>query len=262
VTALVPVLALGVATGAELREIDARLLFEKVKPSVVQIQLRSTSGELRGLGSGFAASVDGLIVTNHHVIAGVDRQEVLFTDGTKADVVDVLVDDKDHDVAVVRVDRTLVPLTLGDATKSVVGDPVMLIGNPFGLDFTVSVGAVAVYRPTGLPDEMIKLSGDEDNPVARQPTLQLTAPAGHGNSGGPAVDPDGRVLGIVQSGIGGHGNFTFAVPSNTLAAAIQRARSAPRQEPFYRSRWFNLGVSVAVLALVLGLYRRGARRAR
>lgn len=257
--ALLPAVTVVTALGAGL---DTKALFEQVKPSVVQIQLRSTSGELRGLGSGFVASRDGLIITNHHVIDGVDRQEVLFTDGSKVPVVDILLDDKEHDVAVVRVDRTLPALEFGDATKATVGDPVMLIGNPYGLDFTVSEGAVAVYRPNGLPEEMIKLSGDEDDPVAKQPTLQLTAPAGQGNSGGPVVDPQGRVLGIVQSGIGGHGNFTFAVPSNTLVAALERARTAPRHEPLYRSRWFNLAVSGLVLIALIGLYRRGARRSR
>ncbi|MEW5740369.1 MAG: trypsin-like peptidase domain-containing protein [Myxococcota bacterium] len=256
-----PALALLLAAGAD-SPIDARALFEKVRPSVVQIQARSTSGQLLGLGSGFAASEDGLIITNHHVVKGEAAYEVHFADGTKADVVAVPLDDKEHDVAVVRVDKRLEPLPLGDATKATVGDPVMLVGSPFGLDFTVSVGTVAAYRRDGLPEEMIKLSGSEDDPVARKPVLQLTAPAGQGNSGGPVLDAQGRVLAIVQSGIGSHGNYVFSVPSNTLALALETARTAPRVEPVYRTRWFNLGVSVVVLATVVALYRRGARRER
>ena len=146
------------------------------------------------------------------------------------------------------------------AALSVVGDEVMLVGSPFGLDFTVSVGAVARYRPDGLPKEMIELGGNEDDPVARQPTLQLTAPAGHGNSGGPVFNAAGEVLGIVQSGIGGHGNFTFAVPSETLIAAVQKAAQVERADGTSSGRVLNLMISFLVFAAAAALYVFKVRR--
>lgn len=237
--------------------LDSRALFERVKPSVVQIQVLSPSGELRSLGSGFAASADGLLITNHHVVDGANRMEAIFCDGQRATVEAVVLDDPDHDIAVVRVGRATVPLAFGSAAKAVVGDEVMLVGSPFGLDCTVSAGAVARYRPDGLPAEMRELNGDKD-PVARMPTLQLTAPAGHGNSGGPVVDATGAVLGIVQSGIGGHGNFTFAVPSESLEAAVVKAR-LPVAEALVDQRLVNAGISVVAFVVLAVLYGRTRR---
>lgn len=238
--------------------LDSRALFEQVKKSVVQIQVLSPSGELRSLGSGFAASPDGLLITNHHVVDGANRMEAVFGDGVRSQVVAVVHDDPDHDIAVVRVDRATVPLLFGSAVKALVGDEVMLVGSPFGLDFTVSVGAVARYRPDGLPEEMRKLTGDDKDPVARMPMLQLTAPAGQGNSGGPVFDASGAVLGIVQSGIGGHGNFTFAVPSESLQAALKLAQ-LPAASAGPDRRILNGGISLLAFGVLAMLYVRMRR---
>lgn len=240
--------------------LDSRALFERVKPSIVQLQVLSPTGELRGLGSGFVASTDGLIITNHHVIDGANRMAAVFGDGQRSEVVGVLHDDREHDIAVVRVDRETTPLPLGQAAKALVGDEVMLVGSPFGLDFTVSVGTVARYRPDGLPLEMRQLSGDDKDPVAKMPTLQLTAPAGHGNSGGPVFDASGAVLGIVQSGIGGHGSFTFAVPSESLQAALAAAR-VPAASAAIDRRVMNGGISVLAFGVLAALYLRMRRNA-
>ncbi|MDP3157157.1 MAG: S1C family serine protease [Archangium sp.] len=239
--------------------LDSRALFERVKPSVVQIQVLSPSGELRSLGSGFVASGDGLLITNHHVIEGASRMVAIFGDGQRSPVVGVMHDDPDHDIAVVRVDRVTTPLSFGSATQALVGDEVMLIGSPYGLDFTVSVGAVARYRPDGLPLEMRQLAGDEDV-TARMPTLQLTAPAGQGNSGGPVLSATGAVLGIVQSGIGGHGNFTFAVPSESLQAALEAAK-APVASAAMDGRIMNGSISVMAFGILAVLYGRMRRKA-
>ena len=239
--------------------LDSRALFERVKQSVVQIQVLSPTGELRAIGSGFAASADGLLITNHHVVDGANRMEAVFGDGQRSKIVAILHDDPEHDIAVVKVDRVTSPLPFGSAARALVGDEVMLVGSPFGLDFTVSVGAVARYRPDGLPLEMRQMDGDKD-PVARMLTLQLTAPAGHGNSGGPVLDASGSVLGIVQSGIGGNGSFTFAVPSESLEAALKAAQLPPGEAGIDR-RLLNVGISVlafGVLAVLYGRMRRNA----
>lgn len=238
--------------------LDSRALFERVRSSVVQVQVLSPTGELRGLGSGFAASADGMLITNHHVIDGANGLLAVFSDGHKAKVIAVLLDDPEHDIAVLKIDQETTPLPFGNASAALVGDEVMLVGSPFGLDFTVSVGAVARYRPDGLPIEMRTLGGGEDKPTDTQPVLQLTAPAGHGNSGGPVIDANGAVLGIVQSGIGGHGNFTFAVPSQSLQFALKSARqdtqSAPRDP-----RLINVGISALAFSVLIALYRRTRR---
>lgn len=240
--------------------LDSRALFERVKPSVVQIQVLSPTGELRSLGSGFVASADGLLITNHHVIEGASRMLAIFGDGQRSPVVGVMHDDPDHDIAVVRVDRVTTPLVFGSASAALVGDEVMLIGSPYGLDFTVSVGAVARYRPDGLPAEMRELAGDDSDVTARMPTLQLTAPAGHGNSGGPVLSATGAVLGIVQSGIGGHGNFTFAVPSESLQAALEAAK-APAASAAVDGRIINGSLSMMVFGVLAVLYVRTRRKA-
>lgn len=241
-------------------QLGATASLEQVRASVLQIQSRPTSGELVGLGSGFEASEDGLVITNHHGMKGVASFEVGVFDSSEAYVVVVPLDDAEHDVAVVRVNERLSFLPLGDAPKATVGEPVMRVDNPLGLDSTVSGGTVAACRPKGLPEERMELSGDEDDPAAREAVRPRTASAGQGNSSRPVLDANGRVLGLDQAGIRGRGTLTFAVPSNTLA--LETARAAPRSEAFYQSRRFNLSVSAAVLTLVMALQRRGAWRAR
>lgn len=237
--------------------LDSRELFQRVKPSVVQIQVLSPTGELRSLGSGFAATSDGLLITNHHVVEGATRMEALFADGRKMKVSAVVFDDPDHDIAVVRVDEPTTPLQLGRAMSAVVGDEVMLVGSPFGLDFTITVGSVARYRPDGLTPEMLALAGDV-KPVDRQPMLQLNASSGQGNSGGPVLDGTGAVLGIVRAGIGAHGNFTFAVPSESIQSALAQAQRVAA-DTSVDGRLLNVGISALVFGVLAVLYVRMRR---
>lgn len=240
--------------------LDSNAMFEQVKASVVQVQVLSASGDLRGLGSGFVASDDGLIITNHHVIEGATRLAVLFGNQDKREVTGVLIDDAEHDVAVIRVAGVTRALKLAPASKTNMGDEVAVIGSPFGLDFTVTVGTVAKYRPEGLPMEMRALANDKD-PVARHAILQLNATTGQGNSGGPVLNASGEVIGIAQSNIGGNSAFSFAVPSETLLAALADARVAPLKEVSAggASRWVNLSIS-GVVFLVLGVLYWRMRR--
>lgn len=225
----------------------------------MQIQVLSPSGELRSLGSGFVATADGLLITNHHVIDGANRMEAVFADSKRLKVTGVALDDPEHDIAVVRVEPSspLIPLPFGSAARAVVGDPVMLIGSPFGLDLTVSVGAVSQYRPDGFPAAMLAMER-EAKPTDRKPMLQITAAAGQGNSGGPVLDATGAVLGIVQSGIGTHGNFTFAVPSESLQAALAQAQLAPKDSS-PDGRLVNIGISALAFGIVAAFYTRVRR---
>jgi putative serine protease PepD len=162
-------------------------------------------------GTGFVYDTKGDIVTNDHVVAGASSVTVKFSDGstTKATIVGT---DPDTDLAVIHVDlpeSKLVPLTLGDSSKVAVGDGVVAIGNPFGLDDTVTSGIVsAINREITSPDNA---------PI--EGAIQTDAAINHGNSGGPLLNLNAQVIGItsqIQSDSGGNDGIGFAVPSNTV----------------------------------------------
>ncbi len=162
-------------------------------------------------GTGFVYDTKGDIVTNDHVVSGASSVTVKFSDGstTKATVVGT---DPDTDLAVIHVDvpaSKLVPLTLGDSSKVAVGDGVVAIGNPFGLDNTVTSGIVsAINREITSPDNA---------PI--EGAIQTDAAINHGNSGGPLLNLNAQVIGItsqIQSDSGGNDGIGFAVPSNTV----------------------------------------------
>ena len=163
-------------------------------------------------GSGFVIDNDGHIVTNAHVVDGASSVTVQL--GQNGDTVDAKVvgTDPSTDVAVLQVEgdtSSLQPLPLGDSSQVKVGDPVVAIGNPFGLDDTATAGIVsAVQREIDAP-----------NGFTISNAIQTDAPINPGNSGGPLIDAAGRVIGInsqIESPNGG-GNIGigFAVPINT-----------------------------------------------
>jgi serine protease Do len=154
------------------------------------------------LGTGFVISAEGLIVTNNHVVEAVDKVEVVFSDGTRSDA-EVVGTDPKTDVALIRAKakRSYVPLPLGDSDALLPGDWVMAIGNPFGLDHTVTVGIVsATGRDIG--------QGPYDD------FIQTDAAINPGNSGGPLMSLSGQVIGI-NTAINPQANtIGFAVPIN------------------------------------------------
>src|SRR5919205_1619136 len=167
----------------------------------------------RALGSGFVIDKAGHIVTNYHVIAGARSVEVSFSnhDSMKARVVGK---DPGTDLALLKVDarsRALTPLALGDSDTVRVGDSVVAIGNPFGLDRSVTAGIVsALQREIQAP-----------NSYAIDHVIQTDAAINHGNSGGPLLNADGRVIGVnaqIETGSNGGGNvgIGFAIPINTV----------------------------------------------
>ncbi|MGO1317619.1 MAG: S1C family serine protease [Cellulomonadaceae bacterium] len=192
-----------------------------VLPSVVSLEVRSDGG--LSSGSGFVFSADGYIVTNNHVVAGAsgaDAITVLLADGSQepATLVGSTVN---YDLAVVRIERTgLVPLVLGDSDAVVVGDPVVAVGAPLGLDGTVTTGIVsALNRP-------VVAGGDTQ--VAFINALQTDSAINPGNSGGPLVDGTGAVVGVnsaiaqppgTQMAAGNIG-LGFAIPSNQVRRTV------------------------------------------
>ena len=166
----------------------------------------------QALGSGFVIDKAGHIVTNYHVIAGARSVRVSFSDNesVKAQIVG---SDPSTDVAVLQVDahaRALSPLPLGNSDAVHVGDPVVAIGNPFGLDRTVTAGIVsALQRVIQAPAQQYSIDH----------VIQTDAALNKGNSGGPLLDAIGSVIGVnsqIQSGNGGNVGVGFAVPINTV----------------------------------------------
>ena len=156
----------------------------------------------RGTGSGVVIDKKGYILTNNHVVEDADEVKVSFGDG-KTVSGKVIGTDPKSDLAVVKVDNVDVqPARLGDSEKVSVGEWVIAIGNPFGLDHTVTVGVLSAKNRSGFD------SGHYED------FLQTDASINPGNSGGPLVDLDGEVIGIntMIAGIGT--GIGFAVPSS------------------------------------------------
>jgi S1-C subfamily serine protease len=178
----------------------------------------TTPQQQQSLGSGFVIDKTGHIVTNYHVVQGAKKINVSFSNGasTKATVVGV---DPSSDLAVLTVDassRALTPLQLGNSDAMRVGDPVVAIGNPFGLDRTVTAGIVsAIQRAITAP-----------NGYTIDHVIQTDAAINHGNSGGPLLNRRGQVIGVNAqietggSGNGGNVGVGFAIPSNTVKNVI------------------------------------------
>ena len=160
----------------------------------------------RGLGTGVIVSPNGFVVTNHHVVDGASTVAVTLTDGRKL-AAKVVGSDPETDLALLKVDATDLPAArFGSSAALKVGEPVMAIGNPFGLDHTVTVGVVSgKSRVIG--------AGRYDD------FLQTDAAINPGNSGGPLVNTRGEVVGIataIASRSGGFQGIGFAIPSDLV----------------------------------------------
>lgn len=178
---------------------------EAVLASVVSV----SAGD--GTGSGFVISADGYIITNYHVVREADTIELAFSDGTHEDA-DVVGSSASYDLAVLSVDRdNLTPVVLGSSSSVMVGDPVLAIGSPLGLEGTVTSGIVsALNRP-------VTAGGQGEQAFIN--ALQTDAAINPGNSGGPLVDAQGRVIGVNSaiatlglSGAAGSIGLGFAIP--------------------------------------------------
>jgi Do/DeqQ family serine protease len=168
------------------------------------------------LGSGVIVSPDGVVVSNHHVVADATDIRVVLADRREYAAV-VLLSDPQSDLAVLKVDAAeLLPaLTIGDSDALMVGDLVLAIGNPFGVGQTVSSGIVS-----GLARSALQV-GDGTGYF-----VQTDAPINPGNSGGALVDMGGRLVGIntaILTRDGGSNGIGFAVPSNLVAAVVAQA---------------------------------------
>ena len=227
-------------------------VFERASPSVVNI----TNSRLvrsfyslnpqevpQGSGTGFVWNADGYIVTNFHVVQQADRVMVTLQDGTTYDAEPVGAD-PDKDLAVLKIeapDRKLIPITPGDSSQLQVGRKVIAIGNPFGLDTTMTVGVVSAL-------------GREIRDV-----IQTDAAINPGNSGGPLLNSLGELVGVntaIYSPSGASSGIGFAIPVNTVKRIVPELIAYGRvqtpvlgitrlpQPEYYRRLWGIDGVIV------------------
>src|SRR6202051_4640707 len=178
----------------------------------------SPQQKVTSLGSGVIVSKEGHIVTNNHVLNGTDDVTVQLSDGrqSKAKIVGT---DGQIDLAVLKIDlENLTPLPIGDSDKVRVGQIVMAIGNPFGLDESVSQGIISAKDRRAMNDSQVEF-------------FQTDTAINPGNSGGPLVNIRGEVIGIntaIYSESGGNQGIGFAIPSNVVRAAMNSIISKGR----------------------------------
>jgi len=175
-------------------------------PSVVGIQTLAAKGRGTGVGSGVIVDASGFILTNHHVIANVQTISIQLSDGRTFDKVFLVGQDPTTDLAVLKIDAAdLTPMPWGDSNALEIGDAVVAIGNPFGLEHTVTSGIISAKERYNPPT-----SGG----ARVQVFLQTDAAINVGNSGGPLVNLRGELIGINTSIIGeSFQGVGFAIPS-------------------------------------------------
>jgi putative serine protease PepD len=214
---------------ADTKTMSVNGVYRKAGPGVVEITTTTSSGssnspfpfggsgQSQAQGSGFVYDSNGYIVTNDHVVQGATKVSVTFADGSKYSA-KVVGTDPSTDLAVLKVDAPsskLHPLSLGDSSNLEVGDGVVAIGSPFGLDETVTSGIVSALGRDISALNNYTISG----------AIQTDAAINHGNSGGPLLNMEGQVVGVtsqIESDGGGNEGVGFAVPSNTISQVVSK----------------------------------------
>lgn len=231
-------------------------LYARVNPGIVNIDVAAGMGDEAGIfgsGSGFLIDTEGHIVTNHHVVEGADTIWVTFSDGSLRQA-RVLGTDPFSDLAVLQVEDLppgAIPLELGDSDTLQVGQRVIAIGNPFGLQGTMTVGVISALGRV-LPTVTTATGGSFSNPEI----IQTDAAINPGNSGGPLLDSTGRVVGVntaIRTTTGGNIGIGFAVPVNTVKRIVPYLISEGAYHYPYLGIVADNRFTLAQLASVLGL---------
>lgn len=214
-------------------------LYKTANPSVVNITsvayvFNRMLGQLpeEGVGSGFVYDTEGHIITNYHVIEGADELIVTLASGEELNATVVGIDET-NDIAVLQVDvgeDFPSPLPLADSSQVVVGETVLAIGNPYGLDWTLTTGVVSALG-------RVIESSQEDKYIAE--AIQTDAAINPGNSGGPLLNMDGQVIGITSQIISESGSSSglgFAISSNI----IDRIVTEIIENGYYLHSWLGV----------------------
>ena len=238
-----------VASTTAAQPLTAHQIYERDAPGVVYIRSTlvsqtaspfnlfgtgsgsgSSSQSSLASGSGIVVDKNGTILTNWHVVQGAVKVTVQFGTGNQVDA-KVIGSDPSDDLALLRIPTDglqLTPLTLGDSSGVEVGDPTLAIGNPFGLDRTLTTGVVsALQRSITAP-----------NGFTIDNVIQTDAPINPGNSGGPLLNAQGQVIGVnsqIETGGSGDGSvgIGFAVPINTAKAVIPQLEKTGKVQEAY-----------------------------
>lgn len=213
-------LTLNLFANADLSAQDnVQQLVKESKKSVVQITFSGRGGKQQGLGTGFIVSPDGLIATNLHVIGEARPITIELSDKRKLPVKVVYASDRGLDLALLKVNAKNLPaLTLADSDKAEDGQPIVVLGNPLGLKHSVVTGVISGRR---------EMEGRQ--------MLQIAMPIERGNSGGPVLNSEGRVLGIVTMKSLVTENLGFAVAVNHLKPLLEKPNPVPM------SKWLTIG---------------------
>ena len=207
------------SASASTTGLSAHQIYQDTYQGVVEITGTETTSTQKEIveGSGFIYDANSHVVTNYHVVQGTTSIKVAFADGSTY-AATVVADDPSTDLAVLKVDAPaskLHPLTLGDSSKTQVGDTVVAIGSPFGLPETMTNGIVSALNRTISSDNAYSISG----------AIQTDAAINHGNSGGPLLNMSGQVIGInsqIESEGGGSDGVGFAIASNTVTSVVKQ----------------------------------------
>jgi putative serine protease PepD len=221
-------------------------IYDSTNRSVVEISTSTTGG--RAQGSGFVYDAEGHVVTNQHVVAGGTEVNVRFSNGSSYPAT-VIGTDGSTDLAILDVDapaELLKPLQLGDSSGLREGDPVVALGSPFGLEGTITSGIVsALHRQMTAPNDFTITD-----------SIQTDAAINHGNSGGPLLDANGRVIGVnaqIESNSGGSDGVGFAIPSNTVRSiAAQLIEDGTADHAYLGVSLVTVDDGVAVEDVVVG----------
>lgn len=190
-------------------------IMEKYGKAVVLLACVKSGGEEIGLGSGFIVSSTGVIITNYHVIENAYPIIVKLTNGDIYDKIFVVDADKRRDIAILKIKAFGLPIvTLGNSDNIKVGEKVIVIGNPKGLENSISDGLLSAVRESGLGYKM----------------YQMTAPISPGSSGSPVFNDKGEVIGIATSSLVEGQNLNFCVPINYARGAISETPKMSLEE--------------------------------
>lgn len=206
------VIGIGQLHGQEVGDrLPTTELVKKSLDAVVLIVTTDPAGREVAQGSGFIVSPDGRIVTNYHVVRGRRTAIIKLSNGAVFPSAQILTADETRDLALLKVPGNNLPvLKIANSDQVQIGERVLAIGSPLGLQNTVSEGIVSAIR--------------EESP--RRRLVQTTAPASHGNSGGPLLREDGTVAGVITFGVIAGQNLNFAVPASDILALLSSADDA------------------------------------
>jgi serine protease Do len=199
-------------------------VYKKVAPVIVLINAMraepstGSDASLQSVGSGIVLNDTGMILTNNHVIEGATKIMVMMSKGVKVEA-QIVGNDPMTDLALLRVALPkghYAVAEFGDSDRLEIGQPVLTIGHPFGLDSTLTTGVISGFLPSPEP--------------TRQPQrlIQTSAAINPGNSGGPLLDLAGHIIGVNAAMLAGAQNVGFAIPSNTVKSVVQEIQSYGR----------------------------------